>query len=131
MFDLHFNENAVLDSLYMTKNNVIELANRGYLGSHTHSHYPLGLLDTDTIKTELERTKNYLDKLTNSAINIISYPYGTPEVCTDLVADLAKNTGYKIGFTTTRGINTLNKTPLLLNRFDCNDLIGGKNYNKI
>lgn len=131
LFDLHFNENAVLDSLYMTKNNVIELANRGYLGSHTHSHYPLGLLDTDTIKTELERTKNYLDKLTNSAINIISYPYGTPEVCTDLVADLAKNTGYKIGFTTTRGINTLNKTPLLLNRFDCNDLIGGKNYNKI
>lgn len=131
LFDLHFDQNTVLDSLYMTEQNLIELASKGYLGSHTHSHYPLGLLDTDTIKTELEKTKTYLDQLTNSAVNIISYPYGTPEVCTDLVADLAKKTGYKIGFTTTRGINTLDKNPLLLNRFDCNDLIGGKNYNKI
>jgi peptidoglycan/xylan/chitin deacetylase (PgdA/CDA1 family) len=131
LFDLHFDQNTVLDSLYMTKQNLIELASKGYLGSHTHSHYPLGLLDTETIKTELEKTKTYLDQLTNSAVNIISYPYGTPEVCTDLVADLAKKTGYKIGFTTTRGINTLDENPLLLNRFDCNDLIGGKNYNKI
>lgn len=131
LFDLHFDQNTVLDSLYMTEQNLIELASKGYLGSHTHSHYPLGLLDTETIKTELEKTKTYLDQLTNSAVNIISYPYGTPEVCTDLVADLAKKTGYKIGFTTTRGINTLDENPLLLNRFDCNDLIGGKNYNKI
>ena len=131
LFDLNFDENTALDSLYMTKQNLIELANKGYLGSHTHSHYPLGLLDVHTIKTELERTKNYLNELTNSDINIVSYPYGTPEVCTDLVADLAKNTGYKIGFTTKRGTNTLNENPLLLNRFDCNDLIGGKNYNKI
>lgn len=131
LFDLHFDETTVLDSLYMAEQDLIELASKGYLGSHSHSHYPLGLLDADTVKTELERTKNYLDKLTNSAIKIISYPYGTPEVCTDLVAYLAKNIGYKIGFTTKRGINTLNENPLLLNRFDCNDLIGGKNYNKI
>lgn len=131
LFDLHFDETTVLDSLYMAEQDLIKLASKGYLGSHSHSHYPLGLLDADTVKTELERTKNYLDKLTNSAIKIISYPYGSPEVCTDLVAYLAKSTGYKIGFTTKRGINTLNENPLLLNRFDCNDLIGGKNYNKI
>jgi len=128
LFDLHFDENVILDSLYMTEQNLIELADKGYLGSHTHSHYPLGLLGADSIKTELEKTKIYLDKLTGSNINIVSYPYGTPESCTDLVAHLAKKTGHEIGFTTKRGVNTLNENPLLLNRFDCNDLTGGKNY---
>jgi peptidoglycan/xylan/chitin deacetylase (PgdA/CDA1 family) len=115
----------------MTDQNLKELAHKGYLGSHTHSHYPLGLLDRETIKKELEKTKTYLDTLTHSNIKIVSYPYGTPEVCTNLVADLAKEAGYRIGFTTKRGINTAEENPLLLNRFDCNDLAGGKNYNKI
>lgn len=131
LFDLYFEEAAIFESLYMTDQNLKELANKGYLGSHTHSHYPLGLLDSETIKKELEKTKTYLDTLTHSNIKMVSYPYGTPEVCTNQVADLAKETGYRIGFTTKRGINTAEENPLLLNRFDCNDLAGGKNYNKI
>ncbi|OHT44602.1 hypothetical protein B0A71_11970 [Flavobacterium tructae] len=131
LFDLYFEEATIFESLYMTDQNLKELAHKGYLGSHTHSHYPLGLLDRETIKKELEKTKTYLDTLTHSNIKIVSYPYGTPEVCTNLVADLAKETGYRIGFTTKRGINTAEENPLLLNRFDCNDLAGGKNYNKI
>lgn len=131
LFNLYFEESVILESLYMTEQNLKELANKGYLGSHTHSHYPLGLLDSETIKKELKKTKTYLDTLTHSNIKIVSYPYGTSEVCTDLVADLTQKAGYEIGFTTKRGINTLQENPLLLNRFDCNDLIGGKNYNKI
>ncbi|WP_162268801.1 polysaccharide deacetylase family protein [Flavobacterium chilense] len=131
LFNLYFEESVILESLYMTEQNLKELANKGYLGSHTHSHYPLGLLDSETIKKELKKTKTYLDTLTHSNIKIVSYPYGTPEVCTDQVADLTQKAGYEIGFTTKRGINTLQENPLLLNRFDCNDLIGGKNYNKI
>jgi peptidoglycan/xylan/chitin deacetylase (PgdA/CDA1 family) len=131
LFDLYFEEATIFESLYMTDQNLKELAHKGYLGSHTHSHYPLGLLDRETIKKELEKTKTYLDTLTHSNIKIVSYPYGTPEVCTNLVADLAKETGYRIGFTTKRGINTAEENALLLNRFDCNDLAGGKNYNKI
>lgn len=130
LFDIHFEENAILEALYMTEKNLKALAQTGYLGSHTHNHYPLGLLPAENIKFELKKTKVYLEKVTNSIINIVSYPYGTPETCTDIVADLAKKEDYKIGFTTKRGINTLGENHLLLNRFDCNDLIGGRNYNK-
>lgn len=128
LFDVHFDENAILDSLYMSKQNLKELANIGYLGSHTHSHYPLGLLNSDEIKFELEHAKRYFDNLTNSKIEMVSYPYGTMETCTDEVVNTARSVGYKIGFTTKRGINIFGENFLSLNRFDCNDLIGGKNY---
>ncbi|MEO7975751.1 polysaccharide deacetylase family protein [Flavobacterium sp.] len=131
LFDNHFDEGEVLNSLYMSKKNLNDLSKKGFLGSHSHSHYPLGLLNSNHIKFELENSKKYLEKLTEAKIEILSYPYGTMETSTNEVAEFAKNAGYKIGFTTKRGINTSAENHLLLNRFDCNDLIGGKNYNKI
>lgn len=127
-FDNHCDEKIVLDSLYMSEQNLKDLAQKGFLGSHSHSHYPLGLLETNVIKFELENSKKYLERLTGCNIDMISYPYGTPETATIEVVELAKKVGYKLGFTTKRGINTLSDNNLLLKRFDCNDLIGGKNY---
>lgn len=127
MFDLYFNESEVLEKLYMNHQNLVDLANKGLLGSHTHSHYPLGLTDIETIKFELENSKRFLESATNSNINMVSYPYGTDETCTEQVAVIAKKAGYKLGFTTNRGSNIGNEDHLLLKRFDCNDLPGGKN----
>ncbi|WDF59085.1 polysaccharide deacetylase family protein [Flavobacterium sp. KACC 22758] len=127
MFDNYFDETQVLQDLYMSDQNLQVLGQKKYLGSHTHSHYPLGLTDSETIRFELEHSKKYLEKLTDSKIKMVSYPYGTDEVCTDEVSIIAQNTGYDLGFTTKRGSNIGNENHLLLNRFDCNDLPGGKN----
>jgi peptidoglycan/xylan/chitin deacetylase (PgdA/CDA1 family) len=127
MFDNYFDETQVLQDLYMSDQNLQVLGQKKYLGSHTHSHYPLGLTDSEIIRFELEHSKKYLEKLTDSKINMVSYPYGTDEACTDEVSIIAKNTGYNLGFTTKRGSNIGNENHLLLNRFDCNDLPGGKN----
>ncbi|GAA4235994.1 polysaccharide deacetylase family protein [Postechiella marina] len=128
LFSNYFNENEMLNYLYMTTNNLQELAGLGYLGSHTHSHYPLGLLPSKQIANELEHSKKYLENLTKTKIETVAYPYGTEEACTAEVSKLAALAGYKFGFTTKRGVNNNTKNKLLLNRFDCNDIIGGKNY---
>ncbi|WP_438865939.1 polysaccharide deacetylase family protein [Salinimicrobium oceani] len=128
IFNLFFDENEKKEELYMTEAHLKELASKGYLGSHTHSHYPLGLLEPDVVLTELQVSKSYFEKLTNKSINFLAYPYGTEEVCTAEVAELAKKAGYEIGLTTKRGMNTIHENPLLLKRFDCNDLPGGKSY---
>jgi len=128
MFDHFFDEEDVLQNLYMNEQSLNELANRGYLGSHSHNHYPLGLLDLELMKFEIENSKKILEKSTNSIIELIAYPFGTKEACTDSVGEIAKNAGFKLGFTTTRGINMDFEKPLLLNRYDCNDMPGGKNY---
>lgn len=128
LFLTYCDEAEVLHSLYFNDHNLMELALKGFLGSHTHSHYPLGLLRTEDIILELQNSKNFFEKLTTTNINSVAYPYGTQESCTIEVAKIAKQVGYQIGFTTNRGVNTGNENKLLLNRFDCNDLVGGKNY---
>lgn len=128
IFERYFIENEVSEGLYMSAPQLQYLAKLNCLGSHTHSHYPLGLLGEDKLMFELEHSKNYLQRITKHPIQIVSYPYGTPEACPDSVAETAKNVGYSFGFTTCKGFVTEAQNKLLLNRFDCNDVIGGKNY---
>lgn len=128
IFVHYFEEESVLENLYMNEQSLTELAKRGFLGSHSHNHYPLGLLDSKAIRFEVENSKRILEESTNSKIELIGYPYGTIETCTNVVGEIAEKAGFKLGFTTSRGSNTGIENPLLLNRFDCNDMPGGKNY---
>ena len=131
IFDSFFDEVKVLEELYMNEQEIKNLSQINFLGSHTHNHFPLGLLNKDEINYELENSKIYFENLTNTKIELVAYPYGTTESCTNEVAQKAKDVGYKLGFTTSRGVNTIKNDNLLLNRFDCNDLVGGKNYKKL
>lgn len=128
IFEEYFDEDKVLEELYMSENEIIQLGKNGFLGSHTHNHYPIGLLPENEIEFELKKSKQFFENLVSSPIDMVSYPYGTPNSCTKEVAEIAKSVGYKFGFTTTRGVNTKENNLLLLNRFDCNDLPGGKNF---
>ncbi len=128
MFTNYFNENEVVKHLYMSEEDLIQLSKLNFLGSHTHSHYPLGLLDENVIYKELELSKQYLESLTNMPINFVSYPYGSPQACTEEVFLQTKKADYSIGFTTTTGVNKEADNILSLKRYDCNDLPGGKNY---
>lgn len=127
LFLQFFDSNQIVEKLYMTEEQLQFLANENQLGSHTHSHLALGLLKQEKIKSELEKTKNYLEDLTKTRISFVSYPFGSPESCQEPVSSLAKEIGYKIGFTMERGINIGGENKLLLKRFDCNDMPSGKN----
>lgn len=128
IFVQYFEEEDVLGNLYMSEQFLTALAHRGFLGSHSHHHYPLGLLPLETIKFEIQSSKTILEEITNTKIELIAYPFGTKEACTADVAEIAKKVGFKFGFTTSRGNNIGLENPLLLNRFDCNDMLGGKHY---
>ncbi len=127
IFDTHFDSNQVVSDLYMSEAQLKQLAREGMLGNHTHSHVPLGYLKHKEIETEFITSKNYLEQLTNQEIPYVSYPYGSQEACESPVETIAKSTGHELGFTMERSINTGDEHPLLLKRFDCNDLPLGKN----
>ena len=128
LFEQHFSEKEICDLLYMNDYQLKYLADLNCLGSHSHSHFPLGLLDENKLNYELSHSKLYFENLTKSTIQMIAYPYGTPIACNDVVANAAKAYGYSYGFTVKTGKIDEFQNKLLLNRFDCNDLIGGKNY---
>lgn len=130
LFKDYFDEQSVLRELYMSIENINYLAQSGYLGSHTHSHVPLGLMNDDFVYEELFKSKSYFELLTNTKVEAVSYPYGSKEACTDAVFKNAKKVGYKVGFTTIPGVNKNRKNEFALKRYDCNDLIGGRNFKK-
>jgi peptidoglycan/xylan/chitin deacetylase (PgdA/CDA1 family) len=128
LFANHFNEEEVNEGLYMTEDQIKSLSSKNMLGNHTYSHKNLGKLNVEELQFEIASSKKYLEYLTQASINAISYPYGTEEVYSDEVLEVTKRTSHKFGFTVKKGVNTEADNLLLLKRFDCNDLIGGKNY---
>lgn len=130
LFYDYFDTKSIVNDLYMTNEQLIELSSLNMLGSHTHSHFSLGLLSPSFIRKELETTKNYIDSFGHNNSFSVSYPYGNSDSCKTPVPELAKGMGHKIGFAFEPGINRYGENHLLLKRFDCNDLIGGKNYIK-
>lgn len=127
LFKSYFDEEKVLTELYMSNKQLKHLGEELALGNHTHSHLGLGIYDYNIINEEVKKTKNFLEKSTNQEIKTISYPYGSKEACADPVSAIAQSTGHKVGFTMHRDIAKEEDSYLLLNRFDCNDLPGGKN----
>lgn len=130
LFAEKFNSEKICADLYMSQQQLQDLADGNMLGSHTHSHFALGLLSLDVIENEMEMTINFLNSFKKNSGLTISYPYGAEEACSSPVPETAAALGHKIGFTMERGINASDTDKLLLKRFDCNDLVGGKNYNK-
>lgn len=128
LFSENFDTADVINDLYMNMEQLEELAHLNMLGNHTHSHLALGLQSHEKIYDEILKTKNFIDNFGNSKAYSISYPYGSLEACQDPVGSIAQNLGYKVGFTMEKGINTAKSNKLLLKRFDCNDLPGGKYY---
>lgn len=129
-FDNYFDEKEVAKSLYMNFDEVEVLAKKGYIGNHTHTHLPLGTFDDGIIREELAVSKKIIEDWWKIHVKFVAYPYGTKEAANERVGEIAKETGHEFGFTTKPGFNNAENNPLLLNRFDCNDLVGGKNYVK-
>lgn len=127
LFPKYFDRQKVVESLYMNTEQLRELSLLNMLGNHTHSHFALGLLPTENIVAEISKTKEIIDNFGHPNKHMISYPYGSAEACQSPVADIAKQIGYQVGFTMERGINQAPSNHLLLKRFDCNDVPGGKN----
>lgn len=112
---------------YMDLNILLDLDQLGYLGSHTYSHQPLGLLSPENLQQEFEKSDLFFQNEGIAPPKSVSYPYGSFESCSRAVQEMAKKFDFHIGLTMERAANlTVTDHPLCLARFDCNDVVGGK-----
>ena len=93
-------------NLYMTAQDVAELEQRGMLGAHGYSH---------DARDDFARGADVLEAHTGTRPRTMSYPYGRPAAGAEAFA---------AAFTTERKVNETLDEPLLLGRFDTNDLPG-------
>lgn len=119
---LGFNEEQINKDLYMDKEMITKLAKAGSLGSHGHSHRPLGLLEKEEALDDFTKSIDKLEEWTGSSIKTFSYPFGFFEACSKEVADLACKRGLKFAFTTERAANMDLNNPMFLGRFSPNDV---------
>jgi peptidoglycan/xylan/chitin deacetylase (PgdA/CDA1 family) len=127
LFSELFNEEKVVEDLYFSEDMLQDLSKIGVLASHSHRHIPLGRIEASEVRKELINTQNFFYKKFGQIAQALSYPYGSRDSCHD-IGDLLHEAGFKLGFTMERAANTsLKEDSLLLARYDCNDLPGGKN----
>lgn len=115
----------VCASLYMSKEQLSDLASRDQLGTHAHTHRALGELDAGTIRNEILFSSAYLETWTGIRPDAIAYPYGSRQACTPEVARAAAEAGMCLGFTMERAGIDARAKPLLLPRCAPNDVPGG------
>lgn len=127
LFNKLFEEPNVASELYCDKDMLKDLFQNNSLGSHSHHHLPLGILSQEKLDKELINTQRFFQEAFGEPAASISYPYGSFEACNG-IKEVVENNGFKLGFTMERAANlSLKNDSLLLSRFDCNDMPGGKN----
>tara|TARA_R110002072_G_scaffold75906_2_gene178392 strand:- start:49 stop:1017 length:969 start_codon:yes stop_codon:yes gene_type:complete len=120
------NEEQVNKELYFTEEQLNILYAEGSLGSHSHHHIPLGRYDEKEIELEYIKVQNFFKSRFGKETYSISYPYGSYEACAK-VSNIAKKYNFKLGFSMERAASlSLDNNPLMISRFDCNDLPKGK-----
>jgi len=120
--DLGFNEDKVSKELYMTKGMINELSQNSVVGTHGHTHRPLGLLNDEDAVIDFEKSVRLLEGWTNTKIKALSYPFGYKEACSQAVATAASKNDVKFAFTMERAGNQNLSNPLFLARFSNSDL---------
>jgi peptidoglycan/xylan/chitin deacetylase (PgdA/CDA1 family) len=121
-------ETSLHKELYMSIEMLSILSERGYLGSHGHTHRPIGLLPIEEQYAEIALSQEILSNNFGKKIQSFSFPYGSFESAKNLDNLLLEN-HFKFAFTMERAKNIDFTSPYLLARIDNNDAPGGKSYN--
>ncbi len=117
------------EKLYMTRTQIQDLGNRGFLGGHGNMHIPLAGLSAEALRQEIAKSKSALYEVSGECVKSISYPYGGETAISKEVFSESRQQGFVSGMTMIRGLNTehdLINGGLRLKRFDTNDVFGGK-----
>ncbi len=87
---------------------VLEMLKSGLvtIGSHTHTHPILTRCSPEDMKTELQFSKNIIEKQTGEPCRLFCYPNGGPGDFNAATKSLLQATGYECGLTTAEGFNT-------------------------
>ncbi|MFX0200260.1 MAG: polysaccharide deacetylase family protein [Candidatus Hodarchaeota archaeon] len=96
--------------------------------SHTSSHRPLSILETDEIMCELEGSKKSIEEHLGNRVDFLSLPHG---MINQKVIDLAQAVGYKAILTSEPGYSHSYNNPAILRRINISDRYEIGSFEKI
>ena len=120
-----------LSSLMMSYDQIRSLAHHGHIvGSHTMTHPNLAYLKEDQARTELEKSKQHLERELKASIRHFAYPCPalSPHWNAQTVAQ-SRSVGYDSAVTINGGITRCGDNPLALKRIGPTKTLAGLRWN--
>jgi peptidoglycan/xylan/chitin deacetylase (PgdA/CDA1 family) len=125
IFNELFNEKKIASTLYFSNEELDVLFHENSIGSHGYKHIPFGLYEKEEINDYFSKSQRFFTERYGIKCKSISYPYGAYEACRNTI-EIARKNDFQLGFSMERASNSNLNNPLMLSRFDCNDLPAGK-----
>lgn len=85
------------------------------IGAHGKTHRSLIECNDMEMQSELSSSKYYLEDLLGRSVTAVAYPFGAANI---RVRDAARQSGYGLGVSTRFDINTVDRDPLMLCRYN-------------
>jgi peptidoglycan/xylan/chitin deacetylase (PgdA/CDA1 family) len=102
---------------WMTWDHVRSLVSQGFeIGSHTHTHIDMARVDRETIRGELEVSKQRIQQELGSSVQLFAYPFGGPEHISDDARALVLDAGFSCCVSSYGGVNGVGASPYHLKR---------------
>jgi peptidoglycan/xylan/chitin deacetylase (PgdA/CDA1 family) len=97
-------EQVNLNKQFMNWSQIKEVSTKKItIGSHTMNHNTLANLSEDEQREELKQSKNVLESKVDKTINSVAYPVGGPTAFSKVTTEIAKDVGYKLGYSFING----------------------------
>ena len=90
-----------------------------FFGGHGYSHSWFTSLSSEQLEFEIQKCREFCQKINQSNMMIMCYPYGNFD---KNVTKISQDNGFRVGLTTEVGTSVLEKNKsMILPRFDTND----------
>jgi peptidoglycan/xylan/chitin deacetylase (PgdA/CDA1 family) len=97
-------EQTNLSKQFMTWSQIKEVSTKNItIGSHTMNHNILANLPEKEQREELQQSKKVLESKIDKTINSVAYPVGGPSAFNQSTTQIAKDVGYKLGYSFING----------------------------
>lgn len=108
------------DDVFMSWPDVARMAESSPLtaGAHGCSHVPLTSISEADIESELLASRKRIERAIGQTVSAMAYPNGN---YSDVVVDLTRRAGYRIAFTTQRGLVSEGDDPFRLRRLNVHE----------
>jgi peptidoglycan/xylan/chitin deacetylase (PgdA/CDA1 family) len=97
---------ALVDREALSEAQLQELAHHPLvtIGAHTTTHVNLARAEVETVRSEMDENRRFLEGIIAEPVDHFAYPFGHPRACGEREAEISRSLGFRTAVTTRPGM---------------------------
>lgn len=117
---MRLDEKKLSRQIFMSKDQIIDLYGQDMeIGSHSHGHYSMTVASGEFLRKDIQLSRDILSEISQKEITVFSYSHGHHN---DYGLEILREMGFKHAVTIEPKAVLKRDNPLLLPRYDANDI---------